>query len=612
MASFLVFSKRNTFLVVGVISMLFIYFFPQKDKSRPSLPFTIYEDYGQSALEVWSDKSGEIILTDRFNPGIQLNRWWMKVELKNDTPTKNKFFLILNNPHINRIEVYLDGSDSPEFITGDRFPFDSRPYSGRDFVFPFELNPGERSEILMNLDKRGETFHIDPEVLNESEFDERRRTEYLIMGAVTGWMLLITIFTVFFLAELRHRSAFFYVLYILLVFLWIFSNWGMGSQYLWPDNVNWVGKSRPVFNLASNLALLLTVINIFKTLPSQRLLGGLMKILIWTNSVLLAIFLIIPEGVTQPEIVAFFLKVVLAMSGIQVITIVTYLIHQYLAKIQFAGIYLVGITFLMSSSILVYFDQATGAIQLSHYFLNFGSAFGIMGETAIFAFAFIRQASMEKKEKEKLAVKIFIREKEIADQIIWVQEEERNRLGRDLHDSVGGMLVTIHLKLQEIAEKNHDPELQSLQYLINEGINDTRALSHNLTPPHLEEMGLVVALENRMDILNHEGRIKLELYHRIESGIPKPTEVMVYRIFSELISNSLKHAQATEIHLQLISNAEKLELMVEDDGVGFHPESKKKGIGLKNIQNRVNYLKGELKIDSNSKGTTTMITIPFP
>jgi hypothetical protein len=56
--------------------------------------------------------------------------------------------------------VYLHGNDRAEYITGDRFPFDSRPYSSRDFIFPFKLKPGESLEVLMNLDKRGETFHI--------------------------------------------------------------------------------------------------------------------------------------------------------------------------------------------------------------------------------------------------------------------------------------------------------------------------------------------------------------------------------------------------------------------------------------------------------------------
>ncbi|RIW13125.1 hypothetical protein D0X99_17080 [Algoriphagus lacus] len=610
MIQFLVQSTRIGIGFLGVIVFLIFSFLPQKEKIPTSLPFTVLVDKGQAVEDVWNSPEGNRITNGTFNPGIQLNRWWIKAKLKNESDAGEEFFFLLNNPHINYIEVYVDGNKQPTYVTGDRFPFDSRPYPSRDFVFPFSLKSGETKEILMLLDKRGETFHIDPEVLNENEFTDRRGTERLIMGIVTGWMILTVVFTMFFWSELRHRSAFYYALYILLVFLWIFSHWGMGFQYLWPESVTWVGKSRPVFNLASNVAFLLTLINFFPPSPTQKRWNSWIRSLIWVNGLLLLAFLIIPESEIKPETIAFFLKGVLILSVVQILIALSYLIVQYLAKTPFAGYYLVGISFLFCFSLLLYVDQVSGAVQLSHYLLNFGSAFGTMGETTLIAFAFMRQASLEKKEKEKLAVKILTREKEIADQVISVQEEERNRLGRDLHDSIGGMLGTLHMRLQGISQKIQDPELQSIQNLVLQGIHETRALSHNLTPPHLDELGLVKALANQVEMLNQEGAIKVKFYHRLESSLSKSTELMVYRIVMELITNSLKHSEASEIGIQLVSDSGKLELMVEDDGKGFSVDQKMGGLGLKNISNRVNYLKGNLTIDSNSKGTTTLIIIP--
>jgi signal transduction histidine kinase len=607
---FLVQITRVSFMFLGLMLLSSCDPPPQKVKDYSPLPFIILAEDGQSVAEAWKSVEGDTIISGRFNPGIQLNRWWMKTLVKNNSGEDGEFFLILNNPHINFIEVFLEESVQASFVTGDRFPFDSRPYPSRDFVFPFLLKSGESKEVLMILDKRGETFHIDPELLDEKEYDERRRNEHLIMGVVAGWMALIIVITLFFWSELRHRSAFYYAIFVLSVFLWIFSHWGMGFQYLWPESVTWVGKSRPIFNLASNVALLLTIINFFPPTPSQNLWKILFRGLIWINGLLLIAFLIIPESKVKPEIISFFLKAVLVLSAIQILSILGYLIVKYLTKTQFAGYYLAGISLLYSFSVLVYLDQVFGSIQLSHYLLNFGSAFGTMGETGLIAFAFMRQASLEKKEKEKLAVEILKKEKDYADQIILAQEEERNRLGRDLHDSIGGMLGTLHMRLQGINIKIQDPELQAIQVLVHQGIQETRTLSHNLTPPHLDELGLVKALANQVEMLNQEESVKFLFYHRMESELPKPTEVMVYRIVLELISNSLKHAEAGEISIQLISDSTKLELMVEDDGKGFLVEQKMGGLGLKNINNRVNYLKGELTIDSNSNGTTTLITIP--
>ncbi|MBC6368757.1 7TM-DISM domain-containing protein [Algoriphagus sp. AK58] len=597
---------------VSAFPILFLLFSlnPSEEKST-SIPFWVFTDEGQSVSEAWKDIPEEYITQGRFNPGIQLHSWWVKTVVKNESSAKDRLFLILNNPHINRIEVYFNGSQEPQWITGDRFPFDSRPYSSRDFVFPFELNPDEQVTVLMKLDKRGETFHIDPELLPENDFAERRRTEHIMMGLVGGWMLLVVVFTLFFWSELRDRSAFYYALYILLVFLWIFAHWGMAYQFLWPEAVTWVGKSRPILNLASFIFLLLTIINFFPPTGIWRPFELAFRIMIWTNTALLLAFLVIPEEVPSPEVVAFFLKVVLILSAVQVLIVVSYLIVQYKAKTPFAGFYLSGIAFLMVFSLLIYLDQATGAVLLSHTLLNFGSAFGLMGETALISFAFMRQASLEKKEKEKLAVKILTREKEIADQIILAQEEERNRLGRDLHDGLLGFLGSAHLKVQTLVDKFPYPELLELKNQLNEGIRETRVLSHDLTPPLLEEFGLEQSLRNKLVELEQSGAFKTSLFAKLHFDVSKSIQVTVYRICMELIHNALKHSKAQELHISLETTPDELILMVEDDGIGFDPEAKKKGIGLKNIENRVNYLKGTLQIDSKSAGTSILILIPL-
>jgi signal transduction histidine kinase len=602
-----------------VFSMAFALFgifflFPKNSNGETSthiLPFEVFADKGQSVTEAWEYAPEEYITTGKFNPGIQLNRWWVKTIVKNDSEIEDKFFLILNNPHINYIEVYMEGSAKASFISGDHFPFDSRPYPNRDFVFPFDLKSGESKKVLMILDKRGETFHIEPLVVNENKFNERRINEYLIMGIVTGWMALIIVFTLFLWSELKHRSAFYYTIFILSVFLWIFSNWGMGFQYLWPESVTWVGKSRPVFNLATNVALLLTIINFFPPTLTQQPWKFIFRGLIWINGLLLIAFLIIPENNVNPEIIAFFLKVMLAFSAIQLLSIVSYLINKYLAKIQFAGYYLAGISFLYCFSTLVYLDQIFGSVQLSHYLLNFGSAFGTMGETGLIAFAFMRQASREKKEKEILALKILKKEKDVADQIILAQEEERNRLGRDLHDGLLSFLGNVHLKLQSILENNHDPKLIEVKNQIFEGIRETRVLSHDLTPPFLEELGLEKALENQLLGIQQSGTIKITLFTLLESAISQSIQVTIYRICIELINNVIKHSGAHELHVALTNTQKEIQLMVEDDGVGFDTQLAVNGIGLKNIQNRVQYLKGTLQIDSNTSGTSILVLIPI-
>ncbi|WP_332913304.1 7TM-DISM domain-containing protein [Algoriphagus boritolerans] len=207
MTPFLTQITHISFLFFGLMLLSSCDLPSQKEGKQTPLPFIILAEDGQSVTDAWKSIEGDTITTGRFNPGIKLNRWWVKTQVKNNSKFEDEFFLVLNNPHINMIEVYINGNNHPALITGDRFAFDSRQYPSRDFVFPFELKSGESKEVLMILDKRGETFHIDPELLNEGEYDDRRRNEHLIMGVVSGWMALIIVITLFFLVRTQAQKC---------------------------------------------------------------------------------------------------------------------------------------------------------------------------------------------------------------------------------------------------------------------------------------------------------------------------------------------------------------------------------------------------------------------
>jgi signal transduction histidine kinase len=97
----------------------------------------------------------------------------------------------------------------------------------------------------------------------------------------------------------------------------------------------------------------------------------------------------------------------------------------------------------------------------------------------------------------------------------------------------------------------------------------------------------------------------------VNADVPNSTQTVVYRIVNELLGNALKHAEATEINLELVEENGILQIIVEDNGKGFPDTNNKQGLGLKNIEYRVMYLKGTCNIDSNSEGTTIIVGIPI-
>lgn len=184
------------------------------------------------------------------------------------------------------------------------------------------------------------------------------------------------------------------------------------------------------------------------------------------------------------------------------------------------------------------------------------------------------------------------------------QESERERISKDLHDSLGGLLSTIKLQLDHIPiDETNIPAIDKqkhMQKLIDSAVQEVRNISSNLQPVSLKNLGLVAAVSDLITRYRDEAYPEIEFQHY---DVPKSMDNMValsiYRIIQELFNNTIKHAKANEIHLQLRMEENTLILQYEDDGVGFDLESlKRKGMGLENITSRVSYLKGEMSIDA--------------
>jgi signal transduction histidine kinase len=192
-------------------------------------------------------------------------------------------------------------------------------------------------------------------------------------------------------------------------------------------------------------------------------------------------------------------------------------------------------------------------------------------------------------------------------QIITVQEDERKRIAQDLHDDAGNSLAAVKNML--IQRKN--PAL--IEKEIDEIIQNVRNISHDLMPVDFKEYQLP-------DIIRHTVN-KFKDHHGInfdydQTGTVRKlhpvVELVIYRIINELITNSIKHSEATNVMIQLIYQSDSLVVMVEDNGIGMKTDGEaKKGIGLKNIQHRATYINATLTIESDTKGSLVIIEIPY-
>ena len=197
------------------------------------------------------------------------------------------------------------------------------------------------------------------------------------------------------------------------------------------------------------------------------------------------------------------------------------------------------------------------------------------------------------------------------------QDLERKRIAQDLHDRLGSMLSTVKLyfnavdaKLSELKVENRN-QYDKANNLLEEACEEVRIIAHNMQSGVLAKFGLDSALKDIADTLEESKEIKVTvstigLGNRLEQSV----ETNIYRIIQELVSNVLKHAQANELTIRVNRYNGSLNILVEDDGVGFDPDVAltKGGMGLKSIESRVNNLGGILNIDSG-KGAGTTVSI---
>jgi len=229
----------------------------------------------------------------------------------------------------------------------------------------------------------------------------------------------------------------------------------------------------------------------------------------------------------------------------------------------------------------------------------------------------IRTDITEKRKLEiEMAAEQLNHQKTITEITIQTQEKERNELGRELHDNINQILASVKMFLGLARTKEVIPlDLieQSYKHL-GMAMDEIRKLSHSLVIPSLGDICLKEALEDLVKTLTVTRELKIKLVTDLNDQklLDENRKLMLYRIVQEQMNNILKYAKAqvAVIHLQL--RHKKIELSISDDGEGFEMSKKSKGIGLRNIQNRVEFYSGTMKITSApGEGCSLEVSIPI-
>ncbi len=190
------------------------------------------------------------------------------------------------------------------------------------------------------------------------------------------------------------------------------------------------------------------------------------------------------------------------------------------------------------------------------------------------------------------------------------EERERSRIAKELHDGIGGMLAVLRMKLSS----DRSPAIPEVVSLLNETAVQVRKTAHNLMPDTITDFGLKEILTAYIGTVNQSSpqfHIDLQVHSEIRVS-NAAVKLSIYRMVQEVIQNTVKHAQASVANIQIFERNGKLNLLIEDNGIGFDRNLVRKGLGLTNLEARAKLLGGKIHISSSpGRGTTTSMEFPF-
>ena len=203
-------------------------------------------------------------------------------------------------------------------------------------------------------------------------------------------------------------------------------------------------------------------------------------------------------------------------------------------------------------------------------------------------------------------------ERELRNVQFEVQEQALVNVGRELHDNIGQLLTLVHIQLEHL--RYEDPQVETRLVPVSRTISDTieevRRLSKSLNSDMLEFQGLVSMIQLEIDRLRQVINFEVTWNFDTEPQLNKDQKVIVFRIFQEVVNNTIKHAKCTHLGIT-ISSADKFRMVMTDDGLGFDFEQKirsARGSGLKNMLKRAEFARLECQVDSiEGRGTTFVL-----
>jgi len=205
---------------------------------------------------------------------------------------------------------------------------------------------------------------------------------------------------------------------------------------------------------------------------------------------------------------------------------------------------------------------------------------------------------------------------DLSRKLIESQEQERARIGRELHDDINQRLAMLSLELEQLQENPSEmqPRVKALRRQMAEVSNDVQALSHDLHSSKLEYLGVVAGMKSWCKEFAERQKLEIDFRSDVSCVLPLAVGLSLFRILQEALNNAIKHSGVKRIEVEVVEHSDEVHLTVRDSGRGFDVEvaSQGRGLGLTSMRERVRLVNGTFAIESKPmSGTTIHVRVPL-
>jgi signal transduction histidine kinase len=538
--------------------------------------------------------------------GFSENFYWLKFSISNVTSIKQELYLTIDNPHLNFVDLYEFNEAGVSLLqqSGVYRPFGIRLVDSEKIVFTIILDSNLSKSYYLKIDKRNTSISFPTYIMSKAAFTKSSNKNNLINGLLFGCFILVILYSTLSFLYLKKVLYLWYSIYVFFSLFYLFVTMGYGFQYLYPNAVGIASYARILSMIAAVIFFIKFSQSLLKTNEYAFQVHRFMNIIILCALLLIIGFIVAPSFYNDRKLVIInFVYLWVFAFQVSCVLAVIYTYKQQKAKVL---LYILAFGVLFIAAIFGILFEYGWFPSLQFYISPL--TIGFLLEIIILSIVLLKEMRSIYKERYELTVKIAEKNQEVSKAYIKGVEIEKLRISAELHDDIGSQLSNY------IRQETHNKTLteQSSEKL-KEVIDAIRRISHRLSP----NKGRLFSFREQIESLIDETFFEVEMvcefqFLAINLKLQDDQKLNLYRILQELLNNIVKHSDATHVDLQLLDVDDFLVVTLEDNGIGFDSKSKSNGLGLINIERRIEFLKGTIELSSVvHKGTFIVLSIPL-